>query len=471
MSELDPSSIKLVTEKLDVDNFSAWRWGIITALGYKNLDDYILEEHTAEMKNSADYRQKKKQVTNFIRMHLSHSNLERFVPDISTYDPKDLWDRIVSYFAAKTVENSANALDRLFDTQFLEGDMSKSVNDFRVAFRRVVEVSAKFDKKSLEAVAVIFALKHLPVSFGVFRQLQFANFKDDNIEFDNFLRDLELEIRRQTENQLQLASSAKALAITQSQSTAPAIKKRNKQKQIAFHRNAIERVTARSQPRASLTVNAVSHNSIILDSGASGNFLKDKAYFHSISSTSSSVFGADGGAIKILGFGPATLPTALGPLHLTLAYYAPDISNSLVSLTHFLRRGYSVIPIENGERYECRKGASVIFNGPTNENLLLIDMNPLQAYSTKLQQPLDIHRAMGHPSLAYLKRAYPDLKVTELPCEDCDRAKMHRQPFGGTFRTFSAPMDCIHMDLCGPITPALRGGNLYFLKIIDGFTN
>ncbi|KNZ63550.1 uncharacterized protein VP01_1129g7 [Puccinia sorghi] len=40
MTEYNPSSIKLVTRKLDVDNFSAWRWGIITALGYKNLDNY-----------------------------------------------------------------------------------------------------------------------------------------------------------------------------------------------------------------------------------------------------------------------------------------------------------------------------------------------------------------------------------------------------------------------------------------------
>ncbi|KNZ49178.1 hypothetical protein VP01_5165g1 [Puccinia sorghi] len=60
MSDLNPSSFKLVTKKLDVNNFSTWRWGIITALGYKNVDDYILDEHTAEMKNSPDYRCGKK---------------------------------------------------------------------------------------------------------------------------------------------------------------------------------------------------------------------------------------------------------------------------------------------------------------------------------------------------------------------------------------------------------------------------
>ncbi|KNZ62254.1 uncharacterized protein VP01_1294g6 [Puccinia sorghi] len=198
--------------------------------------------------------------------------------------------------------------------------------------------------------------------------------------------------------------------------------------------------------------------------------VEDRSYFHSISEASSSVYGANGDGIPITGFGPATIPTINGPLHLSLAYYSPKLSNSLISLTHFLRRGYSILPVAKGERFECRKDSSILCSGKTEDNLLLVDLNSLQAHSAKLTNPIDLHRALGHPSLPYLKRAYPDLNISDLPCEDCDRAKMHRQPFGGSFPTFQAPLDCIHMDLCGPITPASRGGNLYFLKIVDGFT-
>lgn len=499
MSEFDASSIKLVTEKLDTDNFSSWRWGIITALGYKNLDDYVLSEHTTDMKASPDYRQKRKQVTNFIRMHLSHSNLERFVPDIGEYNPKELWDKIIAHFAAKTVENSANALDKLFDIQFIEGDMQKSVNNFRTAFRRVVEVSSKFDKKSLEAVAVVFALKRLPMSFSVFRQLQFASFKDDNIDFNDFLQHLEVELRRQDEAAIQLAASSKALAVAQSlggdtSSTSNSKKKGRRpycsnqthnpeashsvedcwqlhpEKAIAFHKAAMDRFIARTGPRASLSLEFNLHDTIILDSGASSHFLKHKAYFSSLSSTTSSVFGANGAAIPILGFGPATIPTAAGPLHLSLAYYSPTLSNSLISQAHFLRLGYSILPTAGGKRYECRKGTQVLCSGPTTDNLLFIDMNHLSALSIKSSNPLDLHRALGHPSLPYLKRAYPDLHLKHLACPDCDLAKMHRLPFQGSFPTFQAALDCIHMDLCGPITPASKGGNRYFLKILDGHT-
>lgn len=61
------------------------------------------------------------------------------------------------------------------------------------------------------------------------------------------------------------------------------------------------------------------------------------------------------------------------------------------------------------------------------------------------------------------------MKSSSFQFEDCDHAKMHRQLFKGAFPTFSNLLDCIHMDLCGPITPASKGGNLYFLKITDGF--
>ncbi|KNZ64451.1 uncharacterized protein VP01_10286g1, partial [Puccinia sorghi] len=120
--------------------------------------------------------------------------------------------------------------------------------------------------------------------------------------------------------------------------------------------------------------------------------------------------------------------------------------------------------------FECRKGEHVLFHGSTLDNLLLIDTNPFSALSINSPSPIDIHRALGHPSLLYLKKAFTNLQIKDLSCTDCDIAKMHRQPFQGKFPTFHTALDCIHMDLCGPITPVSKGGNQYFLKIIDSHT-
>ncbi|KNZ49362.1 uncharacterized protein VP01_5067g1 [Puccinia sorghi] len=110
---------------------------------------------------------------------------------------------------------------------------------------------------------------------------------------------------------------------------------------------------------SSLSANVTLQDTIILDSGATGYFLEHKVYFHHLSLTSSSVFGANGHQIPILGFGPATIPTMAGPLYLSLAYYAPSLLNLLISLVHFIRLGFSVHPVLNGSCFECRKNSLV----------------------------------------------------------------------------------------------------------------
>jgi hypothetical protein len=233
------------------------------------------------------------------------------------------------------------------------------------------------------AIRVRFSdsVKRLPASFAVFRQLQFAGFKDDNIKFDDFLKDMEVEICHQAETQQQLALAARALAIshpvapstpspaplapTQQQSTGSLKNKRrgklqppcsngahdpsatshmeencwnlHPHKEVEHYQQAMEHAKAKFNPTANLSVKTNFQDLIIVDSGASGHFLKHKAYFISLSTTTSSVFGANGAAIPILGFGPVVIQTAAGPLHLiSMAYYSPQLSNSLISLTHYL---------------------------------------------------------------------------------------------------------------------------------------
>ncbi|KNZ50766.1 hypothetical protein VP01_424g3 [Puccinia sorghi] len=93
-------------------------------------------------------------------------------------------------------------------------------------FRLLVEVSMNFDKTTLEAVGVIFALKRLPLSFSVFRSLQFAGFKTNpaSLSMDKFLTDLELEVRRQREKADKLVSSSLALAVSQAQNLQSGLK-------------------------------------------------------------------------------------------------------------------------------------------------------------------------------------------------------------------------------------------------------
>ncbi|OAV85167.1 hypothetical protein PTTG_30733, partial [Puccinia triticina 1-1 BBBD Race 1] len=329
--------------------------------------------------------------TNFIRMHLSTDNLEQFVSDVRVYDAKKLWDAIKAHFMAKTMENAASAMDKYFDISFDKGDMDKSITALRHAYRNLCEVAAaKFGKNGLTAMAIVFALRKLPSSFATFCTLQFKEFKEfkegDVIEMEPFLGALEMEVRRQRESLPQVPSSSTALAVSSSHNSSDAPKKKSQRNQcrdgkhhpdaphpesecfqvhsdkvIAYYQAAIDKLSGKLSSKANLGSTGDLRDAIVLDSGASGHFLKHKTYFVAFSPTSSSVFGANGAAIPILGFGPAVIQTATGPLELSLAYYAPNLSNSLVSLTHFIWLGYSLIPASNGRRFECRKGADLIF--------------------------------------------------------------------------------------------------------------
>ncbi|KAI7937869.1 hypothetical protein MJO29_001172 [Puccinia striiformis f. sp. tritici] len=134
-----PNYFKLCTEKLTELNFANWRYDMKCALGIMNLDPYIIE-HTAALKAHPDYTSRVKLAENFIRLHLSREESTRFIDDLDTYDPKTLWESIISHYASKTVENTANLMDRLHDYTFDEADMQASINTFRSLFKEMLEL-------------------------------------------------------------------------------------------------------------------------------------------------------------------------------------------------------------------------------------------------------------------------------------------------------------------------------------------
>jgi hypothetical protein len=239
------------------------------------------------------------------------------------------------------------------------------------------------------------------------------------------------------------------------------------EKAVAYFQAAMDRANAKVAKKAMLSVSSGVADAIILDSGATGHYLKHRSYFTSFKPISSTVFAANGTGIPILGEGSAVIQAAAGPIEISKAYFVPDLSNSLMPLTHYLQEGYSLIPHDQGNRFSFEKGNHILCTGTTSENVLTIDQNTPKAFAV-INDPITLHNSLGHPSLPYLKAAYPTLAIKELQCDNCDLSKMHQQPFSGHFPQAEVLLNCIHMDLCGPITPATRGGNRYFLKIIDG---
>ena len=65
----------------------------------------------------------------------------------------------------------------------------------------------------------------------------------------------------------------------------------------------------------------------------------------------------------------------------------------------------------------------------------------------------------------------PKIEVPDQLCQSCVAGKQHQSSFpkGSQFRT-SKPLELVHIDIYGPISPSALGGSRYFLLIVDDFS-
>ncbi|KAI9152926.1 hypothetical protein LWI28_003161 [Acer negundo] len=89
------------------------------------------------------------------------------------------------------------------------------------------------------------------------------------------------------------------------------------------------------------------------------------------------------------------------------------------------------------------------------------------------------HLRYGHLNFESLKQLGSKKMVKGLPnihhlnelCESCVLSKQHRNSFGkkANWRA-TMPLELVHTDVCGPLTPVSNGQNQYFLTFIDDYS-
>jgi len=64
-----------------------------------------------------------------------------------------------------------------------------------------------------------------------------------------------------------------------------------------------------------------------------------------------------------------------------------------------------------------------------------------------------------------------DLQKIQQRCEVCKQAKQARTPFGEQRKRAKRPLEIIHSDVCGPISPSTWDNKRYFITFLDDYTN
>ncbi|MBW0562981.1 hypothetical protein O181_102696 [Austropuccinia psidii MF-1] len=227
-----------------------------------------------------------------------------------------------------------------------------------------------------------------------------------------------------------------------------------------------------SEPHAYTIYSAsIWDNSAILDSGALFSLLKNAEKFISLRKTNIQLQLADRKNIMEEALGTAVVLLDSGfPIYLNNSLVEPSITSPLIALSPFVKKNCFLKGEGNVAKLYSEKG-KLLFNTKIVDNIITIKISlPVAARATINTDPLVLHQALGHPSKTYASALYPLVNILGIKCEACVKSKSHTLPFEGMFPVLNYPLEEVHMDLCGLITPRSRGDSLYVMQIIDGYS-
>ncbi|MBW0590482.1 hypothetical protein O181_130197 [Austropuccinia psidii MF-1] len=147
---------------------------------------------------------------------------------------------------------------------------------------------------------------------------------------------------------------------------------------------------------------------------------------------------------------------------LTHPYSSPDSSSSLVIdcgathhmfsdeklFTELIRTPEERISTSDPKRSLVCKGRGTVQIDINSKSMIL--QNCL--YVPNIAKNLSWHQRLGHPGSQELKSLGLE-SLDETPCDVCVKGKMTHLPFKGHFSKTAEPLDFLHMDLVGPISP------------------
>jgi hypothetical protein len=217
-------------------------------------------------------------------------------------------------------------------------------------------------------------------------------------------------------------------------------------------------------------------NLCYLDSGASHHMFADKSLFKDYQSKISHVELADGNTIEVQGKGFVNVRAENNTIIPMKALHVPGINATLISLGRLYERGCEIKRTGKSSFVLVREGEVVfkasIVGGTCMVRVVTTHEGQSSISAARLSTITDVellHRRAGHCSNDALSRMF-GIKAPKIKCDACSLSKSHRLVFPSHLPEATHPLELVHMDLSGKITPASCGGGYYYFKITDWFT-
>ncbi|XP_073362463.1 uncharacterized protein [Aegilops tauschii subsp. strangulata] len=218
-----------------------------------------------------------------------------------------------------------------------------------------------------------------------------------------------------------------------------------------------------------------------LDTGAFNHMNGDRTAFAELDAaiTGSVRFG-DGSVVRIEGRGTVAFSIDGGAQRALMdVYYIPRLKSSVVSLGQLDENGCDINTRHGVLTVRDRRGALIFKVKRSQNRLYKVHIHPVRPACLAARAnsvSWRWHARFGHLHVDALQRMARASMVQGLPgiessgelCQACLAGKQRRAPFpqAAKFRA-ETPLDLVHADLCGAITPATPGGRRYFLLLVD----
>ncbi|MBW0504170.1 hypothetical protein O181_043885 [Austropuccinia psidii MF-1] len=142
--------------------------------------------------------------------------------------------------------------------------------------------------------------------------------------------------------------------------------------------------------------------------------------------------------------------------------YVPRLKCNLISLLELFKEKLTVNQKNNTFKL-VSQGKKILRGNIINKLMTSTYSVPTSLLTSSDKTPW--HNRLGHPGPAVLKLLGISTEKNNFLI--CEVNKSHKQSLNNHFEPGLNVLDCIHMDVVGPVTPPLVSRNQYFLTIVD----
>ncbi|MBW0521611.1 hypothetical protein O181_061326 [Austropuccinia psidii MF-1] len=204
------------------------------------------------------------------------------------------------------------------------------------------------------------------------------------------------------------------------------------------------------------SLTTVPEDQLILDCRATHHMFNSPKFFHSLSDSTNIpvTTGNTNSSLKSIGAGKASLLCNSQPLELDDCLYVPNLNFNLISLLALFKNKL-IINCSNNI-FTIKSNSSTLLSGRII-NQLMHDNYTLPKAHLMLTNNNLWHQRLSHRGMAVLKKL--GLATSNTMCTVCELHKAHKQPLNEKFKDALSPLDCVHIDLVGPIHPPSISGS------------